>query len=118
MQQLVMKAQEDRNLLMSETAEINRLRNECFTLIQRLIDTQDLINAQSRQSEFSNPYMQRYASRSLSLMKQTDPNDELNQRIIPRSNINESSIEQSKETFKIATENNMLNHMSSSIDEV
>ena len=51
-------------------------------------------------------------------MKQLDPNDELNQKIIPRSNINESSKEESNETFKIATEHKMLNHMGSSIDEV
>jgi len=62
--------------------------------------------------------MQRYASRSIGLMKQLDPNDELNQKIIPRSNINESSKEESNETFKIATEHKMLNHMGSSIDEV
>ena len=58
---------------MGETAEINRLRNECFSLVSRFIDVQEQIQDQSSQSTFfSNPYISRYYGKSLGLMKSND----------------------------------------------
>ena len=56
---------------MSESCEINRIRNECFSLTQKLIKIQDEISeAIKNQMFFMNPYM---LNKQVGLMKNSEP---------------------------------------------